>query len=174
MLCSNLHSLSGARSKPHKHSISGVITTEAYLVQETSLAPPCSNLRSFGSKCAVMKKVLATLLGLFGTPQWFGTQGIVPPLSSSLRLCLCLEAVWSNTHWTYYLTSQGWLLWACYRSVQASRLKLVAYIPVEHGKDSSVVIICSENQPKMNDEMIIRSISSATHKTKTVETTRRM
>jgi len=34
--------------------------------QEASLAPPCSNLRSFGSKCIVLKKVLATLLGLFG------------------------------------------------------------------------------------------------------------
>jgi len=31
---------------------------------EASLAPPCSNLRSFGSKCIVLKKVLVTLLGL--------------------------------------------------------------------------------------------------------------
>jgi len=37
------------------------------LGQEASLAPPCSNLRSFGSKCSVLKKVLVTLLGLFGT-----------------------------------------------------------------------------------------------------------
>ena len=36
--------------------------------QETSLAPPCSNLRSFVSKCTVLKKVLVTLLGLFGVP----------------------------------------------------------------------------------------------------------
>ena len=36
--------------------------------QESSLAPPCSNLRSFGSKFAVLKKVIATLLGLFGAP----------------------------------------------------------------------------------------------------------
>ena len=34
--------------------------------QETSLVPPCSNLRFFGSKCTVLKKVLATLLGGFG------------------------------------------------------------------------------------------------------------
>jgi len=27
---------------------------------------PCSNPRSFGSKCTALKKVLATLLGLFG------------------------------------------------------------------------------------------------------------
>jgi len=32
-------------------------------VQETSLTPPCSNVRSFVSKCTVLKKVLATLLG---------------------------------------------------------------------------------------------------------------
>jgi len=36
--------------------------------QETSLAPPCSNLRSFGSKCTVMKKGLVILLGHHGTP----------------------------------------------------------------------------------------------------------
>jgi len=36
--------------------------------QEASLAPPCSNLMSFGSKYTVLKKVLATLLGLFGVP----------------------------------------------------------------------------------------------------------
>ena len=34
--------------------------------QEASLAPPCSNLRSYRSKCSVLKKVLLTLLGLFG------------------------------------------------------------------------------------------------------------
>jgi len=33
---------------------------------ETSLAPPCSNLRSFGSKFTVLKNVHLTLLGLFG------------------------------------------------------------------------------------------------------------
>jgi len=29
--------------------------------QEASLAPPCSNLRSFGSKCTALKKVFTTL-----------------------------------------------------------------------------------------------------------------
>jgi len=32
------------------------------------LAPPCSNLRSFGSKCSALKKKGGTLLGFFGTP----------------------------------------------------------------------------------------------------------
>jgi len=36
--------------------------------QETSLAPPCSNLRSFGSKSAVEESIV-TLLGLFGAPR---------------------------------------------------------------------------------------------------------
>jgi len=36
--------------------------------QEASLAPPCSNLRSFGSKYTVLKEVFVTLLGLFGAP----------------------------------------------------------------------------------------------------------
>jgi len=35
------------------------------LGQKTSLAPACCNLRSFGSKCTVLKKVLMTLLLLF-------------------------------------------------------------------------------------------------------------
>jgi len=53
--------------------------------QEASLAPPCSNLRSFGSECTVLKKVFVTLTGLYGAPpQWFGARGIVPP---SLRPC---------------------------------------------------------------------------------------
>ena len=37
--------------------------------QITDLAPPCSNLRSFGSKSTVLKNVLVTLLGLFGSPR---------------------------------------------------------------------------------------------------------
>ena len=54
--------------------------------EEASLVHPCSNLRSFRSKCTELKEVLATLLGLFGAPrshsappevirrirQWFG------------------------------------------------------------------------------------------------------
>jgi len=31
--------------------------------QDASLAPPCSNLRSFGSKCTVLKKALVTFSG---------------------------------------------------------------------------------------------------------------
>jgi len=34
--------------------------------QEASLTPPCSNLRSFVSRFTVLKKILVTLLGLFG------------------------------------------------------------------------------------------------------------
>jgi len=36
--------------------------------QEASLLPPFSNLRSLGSKCIVLKKILVKLLGLFGAP----------------------------------------------------------------------------------------------------------
>jgi len=42
--------------------------------QGASLAPVCSNLRSFGSKCTVLKKALVTLL------RFFGARGIVTPL----------------------------------------------------------------------------------------------
>jgi len=37
--------------------------------QVWSPAPPCSSLRSFGSKYSVFKKVLVTLLGLLGAPR---------------------------------------------------------------------------------------------------------
>jgi len=37
--------------------------------QEATSAPPCSKLRSFGSQCTVVKKVLLTLLGIFRTPR---------------------------------------------------------------------------------------------------------
>jgi len=59
------------------------------LGQETSLLHPCSNLRSFGSKCSTFKKVLMTLLGLFAPQQWFDTWGIVPscPIATSLVFC---------------------------------------------------------------------------------------
>ena len=45
--------------------------------QEASLAPPCSNLRSFGSKCTILKKVLSTLLGLLEPPQSFSNPTVV-------------------------------------------------------------------------------------------------
>jgi len=55
---------------------------------EASLAHPYSNLRSFGSKCTVLKKIFVKLLGLFGAfavvwrpPQWFGARGIVRPFA---------------------------------------------------------------------------------------------
>ena len=56
--------------------------------QVWSLAPLCSNLRSFGSKCAALKKVLVTLLGLFGAlrnnsrPHGDSAPGKFPPLPS--------------------------------------------------------------------------------------------
>jgi len=47
--------------------------------QETSLAPPYLNVKSFGSKCTALRKKLAILLGLFGAPQWFGARRLWPP-----------------------------------------------------------------------------------------------
>jgi len=48
--------------------------------QKTSLAPPCSNTRSFRSKCTVLKKILATLLGLFDAPAVIRRSGNRAPL----------------------------------------------------------------------------------------------
>jgi len=49
--------------------------------QETSLAPPWSNLRSFGSKCTVLKKVWVTLLGRIGAPRSDSAPGEFYPLA---------------------------------------------------------------------------------------------
>jgi len=63
--------------------------------QEVSLAPLYLNLRSFGSKCNVLKEVLVTLLRLFGSPTviWRPHGDLAPgelcsPLPPSLRPCL--------------------------------------------------------------------------------------
>ena len=52
--------------------------------QEASLAPPCLNLRSFGSKCTVLKKVFVTLLGVFGAPRSDSAPGNCAPLVTPL------------------------------------------------------------------------------------------
>jgi len=48
------------------HAIQGRNEVKWRSGQETSLAPPLSNLRSFGSKLSVLKNVLVTLLRLSG------------------------------------------------------------------------------------------------------------
>ena len=53
-------------------------------------APPVSKLRSFRSKCTVLKKVLATLLGLFDAPSdsapW-GFNPLLPPGPVASKYC---------------------------------------------------------------------------------------
>ena len=51
-----------------------------------SLAPPCLNLRSFGSKCSVLNKNVGYCWDL-RRPHWFGTRGIVAPAPSLRRRC---------------------------------------------------------------------------------------
>jgi len=59
--------------------------------QEAGLTPTCSNLRSFGSKCTVLKKVLVTLLGLFRALRSHSAANELFPLCPpSLRPCFTL------------------------------------------------------------------------------------
>ena len=51
--------------------------------QGTILAPSRSSLRSFGSECAALKKVLMTLLGIFGAPIVIRRPGNCAPLTPS-------------------------------------------------------------------------------------------
>jgi len=53
-------------------------------------APPYWNLRSVGSKRAVLKKVLGNIVGIFRLlPHSFGARGIVSPLPHSVRPWSC-------------------------------------------------------------------------------------
>jgi len=53
------------------------------LGKDTSLPPPCSNPRSFGSKCTVLKQVLTTFLRHF-CPRSYSAPGELCPLVTSL------------------------------------------------------------------------------------------
>jgi len=73
--------------------------------QDASLAPPYSNLRSFGSECTVLKNVRVTLLGFVGNPQSFG-----PPqwFSASIVIrrpgnCASLPLRYTPADWTIML-----------------------------------------------------------------------
>jgi len=70
----------------------------------TSLAPPCSNLRSFGSKFIVLKKVLVTLLGLLDASRSHSEPGeSCPP-----RYALGTEP--SSESWNH-ICQNFWELW---------------------------------------------------------------
>ena len=90
--------------------------------QEASLAPLCSNLRAFGSKCTVLKKVLMTLLGLFGAPQSFGAlivvrrQGNCALCPPSLRPWFLHAATRLNKSWCTALTGGIREPWALSRA----------------------------------------------------------
>ena len=108
--------------------------------QVWSLAPPCSNLRSFGSKCTVLKKVLVILLGLFGAPRndsappwWFGARGIVPPFPPHCTPAPYIHKLQSciNT-----AISPKVLSWACYVSTTKHYDKtVVLWLDITRGSD---------------------------------------
>jgi len=64
--------------------------------QETSLEPTCSDVRSFGSKCAVLKMYLRHCWDFsaptqwFGTPQRLGARDIAPHLPPSFTPLMAL------------------------------------------------------------------------------------
>jgi len=90
--------------------------------QETSLAPPCLNIRSFGSKCTVLKKTLATLLGLSEHSSDTGPGGLCPPCPLITRLVWHLETKcaavkfaepWMSKHFSE-LREHNYTSWSMY------------------------------------------------------------
>jgi len=91
-----LHSRTG---KVHLHlkpwrSVQGRNEVRWRPEQGASLAPPCSKLMSFGSKCTVLKKVLVTLLGFFGDPR--SHSSIVPPLPPRYAPGSVVSLLWKH------------------------------------------------------------------------------
>ena len=69
--------------------------------QETSLTPPCSNLRSFGSKCTVLKKSAYDIVGTCWPLAVIPRPGIVPPFPPVMSLVLCnknRKIFWEQTN----------------------------------------------------------------------------
>ena len=71
------------------HVARGVMRIDGARGNKQVLAPPCSNLRSFGSKCTVLKKVLVTFLGLLAHPAVIRRPRNVPPLITTLYITYC-------------------------------------------------------------------------------------
>ena len=67
---------------------------------------PCSNLRSFGSKCTVLKNVLVTLLRLSGAPIVIRRPGMWPLFVASLPPCYA-PGLYINCSSLYM--SSGWM-----------------------------------------------------------------
>jgi len=91
--------------------------------QETSLAPPGSNLRSFGRKCTALKKKTCDIVGTFGCSS-VSRPGDCAPLVTPLvwhfaTKCVAVKftELWCRT------TSPSWenittLVWPCIRNAQ--------------------------------------------------------
>jgi len=110
------------------------------LGQETSLAPPYSNLSSFGTKSTVLKKVLVTLLELFGAltvillPHSDSALGkLCPPWPPSLRPLVGLPEV---------------------KKQQGRKLDETCRVRI---------CKCEEKNRKINDEKVATSRKSKTH-----------
>jgi len=94
--------------------------------QEANLAPPCSNLRSLGSKCTALRKVHVTLDFLapsqsFGAPHSDSTPGeLYPPCPPSLRPCDRINVSW----FCQVLKKMKQLLWQTNTSFLNFRPKL--------------------------------------------------
>jgi len=84
--------------------------------QETCLAPTRSNLRFFRSKCAVLKKVLVTLLELLGVPSDSTPGELCPLFRPSLRPCRgsCVKPehgkLFQGKSLPWWTTSSEWVL----------------------------------------------------------------
>ena len=73
--------------------------------RKAGLSSPYLNLRSFGSKCTVLNKVLVTLLGIFGAPAVIWHLGNCAPLSPP-TLHPCPQGRYMS--WIFIVVSSFW------------------------------------------------------------------
>ena len=128
-----------------------------------SLAPPCSNLRSFRSKWTVLKKVLVTLLGLLGAPRSDSAPhddsvpGKFCPLAPSHYVpALCIHKLQSCIITAPFPKA---LSWACYASTTKLYDKTVElWHAITRGSD---IVSEQERSPKIaaNDRSVNWNLS---------------
>jgi len=87
--------------------------------QETSLAPPCSNLRSFGNKCTALKKYLRHCWDLSAPPSVSAPGALCPLCPPSLRPRLTLQNYIINLLASFFPNAFSWFVFLnCNKTMQ--------------------------------------------------------
>ena len=147
--------------------------------KETSLAPLCSNLKSFGSKCAnvLLKKVFVTLLRLFGAPTVIWRPGDCAPLRYASGSGWCSPSKRASVKWhrcvPFTLGTSSWPFFESLNVIPALQ-EHHQYKPQKHistetlqnqkcfyfSRTSALVAVCSSLQNR-NSNLLFHTAETA-------------